>query len=167
MTSWIVTPHRPLQGSRCRWRALNNWYSFFGTSETIGHWFGSGTGTSAGGAVEQRRGIPGAPRPITYVANCKTADAHPCNSEKDFRCPNRSKGSNSTVALEENWACDGVGALSGRKRTSFRAAASPKHHRKRLGTDRGMVRPYLEGDERVRTDDSVPHSWSTRMTMIC
>ena len=82
MTSWIVTHNDRFQAA-VSMRALNNWYSFYGTSD-IGHFFASDWyvgGEPWNNAEEYLQHSP-----IAHVANCKTPTLI-LHSEKDFRCP--------------------------------------------------------------------------------
>ncbi len=82
LTSWIVT-HTQRFKAAVSMRALNNWYSFYGTSD-IGHHFASEWyvgGEPWNNAEEYLQHSP-----IAHVANCKTPTLI-LHSEKDFRCP--------------------------------------------------------------------------------
>ncbi len=82
MTSWIIT-HTDRFKAAVSMRALNNWYSFYGTSD-IGHFFASDWyvgGLPWNNAEEYLQHSP-----IAHVANCKTPTLI-LHSEKDFRCP--------------------------------------------------------------------------------
>jgi dipeptidyl aminopeptidase/acylaminoacyl peptidase len=82
MTSWIVT-HTDRFKAAVSMRALNNWYSFYGTSD-IGHHFASEW--YVGGEPWNNAEEYLAHSPIAHVANCKTPTLI-LHSEKDFRCP--------------------------------------------------------------------------------
>jgi dipeptidyl aminopeptidase/acylaminoacyl peptidase len=82
MTSWIVT-HTDRFQAAVSMRALNNWYSFYGTSD-IGHFFASEW--YVGGEPWNNAEEYLAHSPIAHVANCKTPTLI-LHSEKDFRCP--------------------------------------------------------------------------------
>jgi dipeptidyl aminopeptidase/acylaminoacyl peptidase len=82
MTSWIIT-HTNRFKAAVSMRALNNWYSFHGTSD-IGHFFASDWyvgGEPWNNGAEYLRHSP-----IAHVGNCKTPTLV-LHSEKDFRCP--------------------------------------------------------------------------------
>ncbi len=82
MTSWIIT-HTDRFKAAISMRALNNFYSFYGTSD-IGHFFASSWyvgGEPWNNAEEYLQHSP-----ITHVANCKTPTLI-LHSEKDLRCP--------------------------------------------------------------------------------
>jgi dipeptidyl aminopeptidase/acylaminoacyl peptidase len=82
LTSWIIT-HTDQFKAAVSMRALNNWYSFYGTSD-IGHFFASEWyvgGEPWNNAEEYLQHSP-----IAHVANCKTPTLI-LHSEKDFRCP--------------------------------------------------------------------------------
>ncbi len=82
MTSWIVTQTDRFKAA-VSMRALNNWHSFYGTSD-IGHHFASEWyvgGEPWNNAEEYLEHSP-----IAHVANCKTPTLI-LHSEKDFRCP--------------------------------------------------------------------------------
>ena len=82
MTSWIVT-HNDRFKAAVSMRALNNWYSFYGTSD-IGHFFASEWyigGEPWNNAEEYLQHSP-----IAHVGHCKTPTLI-LHSEKDFRCP--------------------------------------------------------------------------------
>ena len=82
MTSWIVT-HTNQFKAAVSMRALNNWYSMYGTSD-IGHYFASEWyvgGEPWNNAEEYLQHSP-----IAHVANCKTPTLI-LHSERDFRCP--------------------------------------------------------------------------------
>ncbi len=82
MTSWIVT-HTDRFRAAVSMRALNNWYSFYGTSD-IGHFFASDW--YVGGEPWNNAEEYLAHSPIAHVANCTTPTLI-LHSEKDFRCP--------------------------------------------------------------------------------
>ncbi|MBI5029822.1 MAG: S9 family peptidase [Chloroflexi bacterium] len=82
MTSWIVT-HTDRFKAAVSMRALNNWYSFYGTSD-IGHFFASEW--YVGGEPWNNASEYLTHSPIAHVANCKTPTLI-LHSEKDFRCP--------------------------------------------------------------------------------
>lgn len=82
MTSWIVT-HTDRFKAAISERALNNWYSFSGTSD-IGVYFASDS--EVGGEIWDNAQEYLAHSPIAHVANCKTPTLI-LHSEKDFRCP--------------------------------------------------------------------------------
>ncbi len=82
MTSWIVT-HTPRFKAAISERALNNWYSFNGTSD-IGAFFGPDS--EIGGDIWEKPEEYLAHSPIAHVQNCKTPTLI-LHCEKDFRCP--------------------------------------------------------------------------------
>jgi dipeptidyl aminopeptidase/acylaminoacyl peptidase len=82
LTSWIVT-HTDRFRAAVSMRALNNWYSFYGTSD-IGHHFASEW--YVGGEPWNNAKAYLAHSPIAHIANCKTPTLI-LHSEKDFRCP--------------------------------------------------------------------------------
>ncbi len=82
MTSWIVT-HTDRFRAAVSMRALNNFYSFYGTSD-IGHFFA--TDWYVGGEPWNNADEYLAHSPIAHVANCKTPTLI-LHSEKDYRCP--------------------------------------------------------------------------------
>ncbi|MBI3740230.1 MAG: S9 family peptidase, partial [Chloroflexi bacterium] len=82
LTSWIVTHTQRFKAAISE-RALNNFYSFHGTSD-IGAFFGpeSQIGFEIWESAEENL----AHSPIAHVKNCKTPTLI-LHSEKDFRCP--------------------------------------------------------------------------------
>ncbi len=82
MTSWIVTHTHRFKAAAAE-RALNNWYSFSGTSD-IGAYFASDS--EVGGEIWDNAQEYLAHSPIAHAANCKTPTLI-LHSEKDFRCP--------------------------------------------------------------------------------
>ncbi len=82
MTSWVVTHTRRFKAAISE-RALNNWYSFSGTSD-IGAFFGPDSEIGANVWVKPELHL--AHSPIAHVASCKTPTLI-LHSEKDLRCP--------------------------------------------------------------------------------
>ncbi len=82
MTSWVVT-HTYRFRAAISERALNNWYSFSGTSD-IGAFFGPDS--EIGFDIWEKPEAHLAHSPIAHVASCKTPTLI-LHSEKDFRCP--------------------------------------------------------------------------------
>jgi dipeptidyl aminopeptidase/acylaminoacyl peptidase len=82
MTSWVVTHTHRFQAAISE-RALNNWYSFSGTSD-IGAFFGPDS--EIGADVWDKPELHLAHSPIAHVASCKTPTLI-LHSENDFRCP--------------------------------------------------------------------------------
>jgi dipeptidyl aminopeptidase/acylaminoacyl peptidase len=137
MTSWIVT-HTNQFKAAVSMRALNNWYSFYGTSD-IGHFFASEWyvgGEPWNNAEEYLQHSP-----IAHVANCKTPTLI-LHSEKDFRCPIE-QGEQFYIALKKLGVPTELVRFPDETHELSRSG-KPKHRKERLERIVAWFKHYLK-----------------------
>lgn len=137
MTSWIVT-HTDRFKAAVSMRALNNWYSFYGTSD-IGHFFASEW--YVGGEPWNNAEEYIAHSPIAHVANCKTPTLI-LHSEKDFRCPIE-QGEQFYIALKKLGVSTEFVRFPDETHELSRSG-KPKHRKERLERIAAWFAKYLK-----------------------
>lgn len=137
MTSWIVT-HNDRFKAAVSMRALNNWHSFYGTSD-IGHFFASDWyvgGQPWDNAEEYLQHSP-----IAHVAHCKTPTLI-LHSEKDLRCPIE-QGEQFYIALKKLGVPTELVRFPDETHELSRSG-KPKHRQERLERIVAWFKRYLQ-----------------------
>jgi dipeptidyl aminopeptidase/acylaminoacyl peptidase len=137
LTSWIVT-HTDRFKAAVSMRALNNWYSFYGTSD-IGHHFASNW--YVGGEPWNNAEEYLAHSPIAHIAHCKTPTLI-LHSEKDFRCPIE-QGEQFYIALKKLGVPTEFVRFPDETHELSRSG-KPKHRRERLERIVAWFKQYLK-----------------------